>query len=172
MKSYQVLTPWITVEEESPEGSGNFINVRMPKLTTEFDISYIEDVTGQPPPDPDPNNFTVLVISTDEVLTEIAEHSDYTILNETIEAVSEGESNTAVSKKLRDKFKNIPRSRGNGNLPSQSDFGQFRASMARMKDKGRPIWTNNQLNEAIGTNVNGRSWAEINNDLLTYLKSR
>lgn len=50
--------------------------------------------------------------------------------------------------------------------PSASAFGQFRSRCAQLGFKQA------ELNAAVGTKVNGRSWKEISEQLIAWLKDR
>ncbi len=51
-------------------------------------------------------------------------------------------------------------------IPSAADFGQTRAYLARLGLKTA------EINAAVGTNVNGRTWAVIGDALIAWLKTR
>lgn len=57
-------------------------------------------------------------------------------------------------------------------IPDAAEFGLFRAAIAKMKDQdGKPLWKQQQLNDAVGDKVNGRTWGRLRDDLLTFLKN-
>lgn len=57
-----------------------------------------------------------------------------------------------------------------GDIPSQPEYAQWRNAVATQKNEaGQPIWNPGQLNVAVGTTVNGRTWGEINQDMNDYL---
>ena len=56
-------------------------------------------------------------------------------------------------------------------IPSAQEFGEFRSSLAQMKDAdNKPLWKQAQINEAVGTQVNGRTWKDLEIDLISFLK--
>ncbi len=57
-------------------------------------------------------------------------------------------------------------------VPSQAEFGLFRAAIAQIRDPNTsiPVWTQQQINDAVGQQVNGRTWNTIEIDLNDFMK--
>ena len=57
-------------------------------------------------------------------------------------------------------------------IPDAAEFGLFRAAIAKMKDAdGKPMWKQQQINDAVGDKVNGRNWGEIREAVLDFLRN-
>ncbi len=51
-------------------------------------------------------------------------------------------------------------------IPSAADFGQTRAALARLGLKAA------EINAAVGSAVNGRTWEQISQALIAWLRNR
>ena len=54
-------------------------------------------------------------------------------------------------------------------VPTQPEFVQYRNKIFAMQHGGQPLWTVGQLNQAIGTQVLGRTWDQINKEMRYFL---
>lgn len=74
-----IVTPWSPPEEDPREGPHQAWN---PRLINEYTVRKFEDITGQAAENipPSPNEYTILVECTEEVMSAIAADSDYDVL--------------------------------------------------------------------------------------------
>jgi hypothetical protein len=74
-----IVTPWSSPEEDTREGPHQAWN---PTLILEYEVRKFEDITGQAAEviPPSPNEYTILVECTEEVMSAIAADSDYDVL--------------------------------------------------------------------------------------------
>ena len=158
----QFLTPWGL----SDSGDGEVSN--SPALPDKYPfnagngIRKWQDITGQPSENlwPDPNCYIIETWADTATMDAITADTEYVILRET----------------RRDLEAEIPTD-PDGNpipvpseVPTQAEYDDFRLEIDAMT---RPItqtkvWEPNQIVDALGTTVDGRTWEQINADLKTY----
>ena len=148
-----VLTPWIGTGV-----SDEFTNdPYRSQIADDYPDCSVEDITAQPPETlhPDPNSFSAVIIAPPATFDLIDADPKYIVQPDTVEDLSP----VAGSPVKIDK------------IPDAAAFGKFRSDMAKMKGRdNKPIWKQQQINDAVGNAVNGRTWLNINLGLVDYQK--
>ncbi len=148
-----VLTPWIG----TGVSDGVITDPYRPQIADDYLDCSFENITGQPIEElyTNPNSFSVVIIAPPATFDLIDADPKYIVLPETIEDLSPVVGSPVNLDKI----------------PDAAEFGQFRADMAKMKGRdNKPIWKQQQINDAVGNTVNGRTWNAINIGLVDYQK--
>jgi hypothetical protein len=54
-------------------------------------------------------------------------------------------------------------------IPTETEYAQWRNDIFAIQHGGKPVWTPGQFAEAVGPTPNGRTWREINQDMVDFL---
>lgn len=139
-------TNWVAQDQD-----GEIINT--PGLPIAHPVDKWVDVTGQPTGNiiPDPNQYNIKVTADDTVIDAIVADPQFVLLEGTRAPVG---TQTFLA----------------DSIPTQQEFDTWRTQYQFPEDIfGNPLWTSQQLIDAVGTTVDSRTWTQINTGLNDYL---
>lgn len=154
----QVSTAWGVYQQDEE-------TARSPVLfnTQEFldlGLFKFQDITGQPSEIiiPDPNSYTIEVWGPTEAMDAIDADVRFVVVPE---------SRINLDELPPDPEEPVVAS---SQVPTQLEFDAYRLALLNVRNEviDENIWTVSQVTDAIGVDVNGRTWDQINAELLAY----